>query len=105
MAVTDPERKPVRSRKIVGIHLGDGWNMRQAGQLEFNPGRQNRAYNRDTDTDQNGGTNPDAEAAVGWVVHRAMRGVEGSHLLNLRLYSTGQHIYFRQKWLSKSVAA
>ncbi len=34
VAVTDPERKPVRSSEVVGIYLGHRWNVRQAGQRQ-----------------------------------------------------------------------
>ena len=41
VAVTDPERKPVRPCEVVRIYLGDRWNMRQAGYGKLNPGREN----------------------------------------------------------------
>ena len=38
VAVADPERKPVRPGEVVGIYLGNGWNMRQACHGKLNPG-------------------------------------------------------------------
>ena len=42
MAVADPERESVRAGKVVGVHHGNGWNVRQAGHGHLNPRRGNQ---------------------------------------------------------------
>ena len=80
MAVTNPHGKPVRPGEVVGVYLGNGWNMRQAEYYELNPGSKNRRENRTSDSDQDGRANPDAQAAVLWVVHCLMHGIERDHI-------------------------
>ena len=80
MTIPHPERKAMRPGKVVGIYLGNGWNLRQACHGELNPARENRGENRHSDSDQNGRANPDAEAAVLWVVHCLMHGIERDHI-------------------------
>ena len=65
MAVTNPERKSVRPGEVVGIDLGNGWNMRQPGDGELDPGRErSRRESQCAIRCQDGWSNPDAEAAV-----------------------------------------
>ena len=80
VAVTDPEWEPVRPGEVVGINLGNGRNMRQASHGKLYPARENRGENRHSDSDQNGRADPDAEAAVLWVVHCPMCGIERNHI-------------------------
>ena len=79
VAVTDPERKPVRPGEVVGIYLGNGWNMRQARQGKLKPGGKSHREYGHSDSDQNGRTNPDTEATVLWVVHCPMCGIKRNH--------------------------
>ncbi len=84
VTVTNPQRKPMRPGEVAGIDLGNGWNRRQASHGKLNPAREYRGENRHRDSDQNGRANPDAEAAVVWVVHWPMCGIERNHNFPLR---------------------
>ena len=79
VAVTHPERKAVRPGEVVGIYLGDRRNMRQAGSRQTQSRTREPRQNHHCDSDQNGRANPNAEAAVLWVVHCRVRGIEGNH--------------------------
>ena len=64
MAVADPERKAMRARKVVGVHHGDGWNVRQASYGHLDPGRSHQCDNHGGGSDQNRRTNPEAVATI-----------------------------------------
>ena len=76
MAVTNPNRKPVRPCEVVGIYLRKGWNMRQPGHLDFDPRRRNYRQDRDTDSDQDGRSNPDTKSAIRRIVDGSVRRIE-----------------------------
>ena len=64
MAVADPKRKSVRTSNVVGVHHGNGWNVRQAGHGDLNPRRGNQRCDQSGNSDQNRRTNPEAVAAI-----------------------------------------
>ena len=79
VAVTHPDRKPVRSREVVGIYLRNGWNMRQSGHGDLNPRRRDYREDRDTDSDQDGRSNPEAKSAIGRIVDGSVCRIERDH--------------------------
>jgi hypothetical protein len=79
MAVSDPERKAVRPRKVVGIYLGNGRNARLPGNGDLDPGRRNDRDDRDTDSDQDRRANPNPEPAIGRVMDGPVCCIECDH--------------------------
>ena len=79
MAVAHPEREPVRSNEVVGINLRHRSNGGQASYRNFNPGGEDRGQNQGSDSDENGGANPNPEAAILGVVHCGVCHIEGNH--------------------------
>lgn len=75
MAAADPQRKSVRTGKVVRIHLGDSCDVGDAFQRELDPGCADRAGNHNSDSNQNRRPDPDSESTVGRVMHRPVRGV------------------------------
>ena len=45
----------------------------------FNPGGEDRGQNHGSDSDENGGANPNPEAAILWVVDCGVCRIEGNH--------------------------
>ena len=80
MAVTHPDRKPVRSCEVVGIYLRNGGNMRQPSHGDFDPSRRDYREDRDTDSDQNGRSNPDAKSAIRRIVDGSVCRIERDHV-------------------------
>jgi hypothetical protein len=76
VAVTNPNWKPVRPCEVVGIYLRNGWNMRQPGHSDFYPRRRDYREDRDTDSDQDGRSNPDTKSAIRRVVDRSVCRIE-----------------------------
>jgi len=79
VAVTDPKREPMRPSEVIGIDLRDRRNGRQASYRNFNAGGEDRGQNHSSDSDENGGANPNPEAAILWAVHCRVRSIEGNH--------------------------
>jgi len=79
VAVTHPHRKPMRPREVVGIYLRNCWNMRQAGHGDFDPRRRDYREDRDTDSDQDGRSNPDTKSAIRRIVDGSVRLIERDH--------------------------
>ena len=80
VAVTHPDRKPVRPGEVVGIYLRNGWDMRQPGHGDLDPGRRDYRENRDTDSDQDGRSNPDAKSAIGRIMDGSVCRIERDHV-------------------------
>ena len=85
MAVTHPDRKPVRPREVVGIYLRNGWNMRQAGHGDFDPRRRDYREDRDTDSDQDGRSNPDTKSAIRRIVDGSVCRIERDHIASANI--------------------
>ena len=80
VAVAHPDRKPVRSCEVIGIYLRNGWNMRQSGHGDLDPGRRDYRQDRDTDSDQDGRSNPDAKSAIRRIVDGSVCRIERDHI-------------------------
>ena len=80
MAVTHPDRKPVRPCEVVGIYLRNGGNMRQPGHGDFDPRRRDYREDRETDSDQDGRSNPDAKSAIRRIVNGSVCRIERDHV-------------------------
>jgi len=81
MAVTQPDRKAVRTREVVGIDLRNCWNRRQSGYDDLDPGRGNDAGDSDCDACQNRRSNPNSKSAIFRVVNGLMCCVEWDHIV------------------------
>ena len=79
MAIADPEREPVRPSEVVGINLRYRRNRGQSCYRNLNPGGEGCGQNHGSDSDENGGANPNPESAVFGVVHCRVRRIEGNH--------------------------
>src|SRR6185437_6207574 len=80
VAVTHPDRKPVRSGEVVGIYLSDSGNMRKADHRELDPRRGDYREDRDTDSDHDGRSNPDAKSAIRRIVDGSVCRIERDHV-------------------------
>jgi hypothetical protein len=72
----------MRSGEIVGIDLGNGWYIRQAGKSELKPGRGSRQQHDYADGDENRRPNPDAKAAISRVVDGGVCRIERDHWMS-----------------------
>ena len=82
VAVADPERKAMRASKVVGVHHGDGWNVRQAAYGYLNPRRGHQRRNDGGDSDQNRRTNPEAVAAIRGIMNGGVFRVKLDHCMS-----------------------
>jgi hypothetical protein len=80
VAIANPDRKPMRSGEVVGIYLRNSGNMRQPGHGDFDPRRRDYREGRDTDSDQDGRSNPDAKSAIRWRVDGSVGRIERDHI-------------------------
>ena len=81
VTVAHPERKSVRPSEIVGINLRNRRNVSavRRPRTSIHAARAMRARITSADPDQNGWPNPNAEAAVLWIVHCPVRSIERNH--------------------------
>ena len=79
MAITHPDRKPVRACEVVGIYLGNRGNMRESRQSHFDPSRRHCRKDRDAYSYQDGRPNPNAESAIRRVVNGLVCWVKRDH--------------------------
>jgi hypothetical protein len=66
--------------EVVGIYLRNGWNMRQPGHGDFDPRRRGHREDRDTDSDQDGRSNPDTKSAIRRIVDGSVCLIERDHI-------------------------
>jgi len=88
VAVTHPDRKPVRACEVVGIYLRNGCNMRESGHGDFDPSRRDCSDDGDADSYQDGRLNPDAKSAIGWIVDGSVCRIERDHAAPELPYAT-----------------
>jgi hypothetical protein len=79
VAVTHPDRKPVGPGEVVRIYLRNGWNLRQAGHRDFDPRRRDCREDRDTDSHQDGRSDPDTKSPIRWIVDGSVCRIERDH--------------------------
>src|SRR6202158_3209243 len=80
VAVTHPDRKPMRPCEVVRIYLRNRWNMRQPGHGDFDPRRRDYTEDRDTDSDQNRRSNPETKSAIRRIVDGSVCLIERDHI-------------------------
>ena len=80
VAVTHPDRKPMRPSEVVGLYLRNGWNMRQPGHGDFDPRRRDYREDRDTDSDQDGRSNPETKSAIRRIVDGSVCLIKRDHI-------------------------
>jgi hypothetical protein len=69
----------VRPCEVVGIYLRNGWNMRQPGHGDFDPRRRDYREDRDTGSEQDGRSNPEAKSAIWRIVDGSVCRIERDH--------------------------
>src|SRR5579864_5189952 len=77
VAVTNPKWKPVRPCEVVWVYLRKGWNTRQTGHGDLDPRRHDYRQDRDTNSDQDGRSNPDTKSAIRRIVNGSMSRIKG----------------------------
>jgi hypothetical protein len=85
VAVTHPERKPMRPDEVVGIYLRNGWNLRQVGHGDFDPRCRDYREDRDTDSDQDGRSDPNTKSAIRWIVDGSVCRIERYHIASANM--------------------
>ena len=79
VTVAHPQRKAMRSGKVVGIDLRDRRNVGKPNQEDFQPCREHGEKRQQGSSDQDGGANPNPKAAIGWIMNGGVRRIERDH--------------------------
>ena len=82
MTVAQPHGKSVWPYEVIRIDLWNGRNARHSGNGDLDPSGNDYGEDRDSDSYQDSGTNPNTKPPVLWVVHRCVRSIKRNHNLN-----------------------